>query len=205
MVQDCDDTFWSDDDDDMMDNMKKRSWDDDDDYLMDYMRSLGRHKRSLNDAYYDSDDDMMDDMRKKPEFGFLHRRLGKRSDLGFLNQRMGKRVLQRFGKRVLQRFGKRNMIPCYGEIPRQVRLLNEEQNDDDSVEYGKRDVKGSNVGFYRLIKRSPYRLIKKAFIPMAYLRNRQFGPLVATKNKRPFDSRLWDKYFRGLNQGLPYN
>ena len=72
MVQDCDDTFWSDDDDDMMDNMKKRSWDDDDDYLMDYMRSLGRHKRSLNDAYYDSDDDMMDDMRKKPEFGFLH-------------------------------------------------------------------------------------------------------------------------------------
>merc|ERR1712045_631370 len=66
--------------------------------------------------------------------------LNKRSDLDFLRQRMGKRsdlnfLKQRMGKRLIQRFGKRNYL---------------------SSPIDKRDASG----FYRLIKRAPYRSIK---------------------------------------------
>ena len=108
--------------------------------------------------------------------------LNKRSDLDFLRQRMGKRsdlnfLKQRMGKRLIQRFGKRKYL---------------------SSPTDKRDASG----FYRLIKRAPYRSIKlpsesidQSFNPNHHTDKRPFDARMwAQKGKRPFDSALWAKY-----------
>ena len=160
----------------------------------------------------EDEDDLMDSMKKRSPWGsgfqgakfgkraeksqdsqdsILHEDEGddymmdfmkKRSDLDFLRQRMGKRsdlnfLKQRMGKRLIQRFGKRNYL---------------------SSPIDKRDASG----FYRLIKRAPYRSIKlpsesvdQSFDPNHHTDKRPFDARMwAQKGKRPFDSALWAKY-----------
>ena len=114
------------------------------------------------------DDDMMDNMRKKSDLGYLTQRLGKRSDLDFLHQRMGKRILQRFGKRTDSsgedfQFGPEN-------------YFNNERKRMSEL--------------YRLIKRAPFRNMKRMLDPWHWYVNekRNLGPEI-----------LWGRVLRPMN------
>ena len=188
------------DGDDMMDIMEKRSpWGSGFQGAKFGKRSGMSQDLENSMSYEDEDDDMMDFMKKRSDLDFLRQRMGKRSDLNFLKQRMGKRLIQRFGKReyLLSPIDERDEAWLQLLNQRHGRLMNDGKFDSNGQAQQKRDS-----GFYRLIKRAPYRSIKQAsesmkesFDPNHHTEKRPFDARVwAQKGKRPFDSALWAKY-----------
>ena len=183
------------DGDDLMDFMKKRSpWGSGFQGAKFGKRAGMSQELEESMSHEDEDDDMMDFMNKRSDLDFLRQRMGKRSDLNFLKQRMGKRLIQRFGKRehVSSPIDKGDKAWLHGG-----RSMDEGKFDSNGLAQQKRES-----GFYRLIKRAPYRSIKQAresliesLDPNHHTEKRPFDARMwAQKGKRPFDSALWAKY-----------
>ena len=128
-------------------------------------------------------------MGKRPDLEYFAQRMGRttRGGLDYLSQRMGKRSngyywkrapvrfgkrIPRFGKRIPYRMGKRLAIPWHHKARRQDRLgkTYEKRTPGPYGDYpfmqGKRDP-----ALYRLIKRTPYRIIKRSVYPISWVMN----------------------------------